>query len=75
MHFLVKLPETGRKNMCRDKRTTNKALLKFLDLTFLQKDKNSVFRLCKQARKIECMYLAFENVKINSKEREPQSER
>ena len=32
MHFRVKIVDKGRKNIFRDKKTINKALLRFLDI-------------------------------------------
>ena len=35
MHFKVKMPENDRKNIFRDKQTTNKVPLMFLDVRVL----------------------------------------
>ena len=37
MHFEVKMPQNGRKNIFRDKQTKNKVPLMFLDVKVLPK--------------------------------------
>ena len=36
-------------------------------LKYLRKSNNSVFGLCQQPSKVECMYLSFKNLKVSSK--------
>ena len=36
MHFQVKMPENGKKNIFREKQTTNKMPLMFLDVNVLR---------------------------------------
>ena len=66
MHFQVKLPHNGRKNIFRKKETTKKEPLKLLK--FLQKDKNCVFGLCQQTSKVQFIHVAFEHHIISSKQ-------
>ena len=40
----------------------------------LQKGNNSIFRLCEITSKVQCMYLAFENLIISTKKSEQSSE-
>ena len=75
MHFQVKMPENGRKNIFREKETTNKVPLMFLDVKCLRKGKNCGFGVCQQTSKVQCIYLAFRNLKISSKKGQQWSER
>ena len=43
-------------------------------LKFLEEGNNSVIRLSQQTSKVQCMYLAFKNLKINRKRRHQSSE-
>ena len=58
------MPENGRKNICRDKETTNHVLLMFLRLKCLRKGTNSIFELSQQRREVQC---TVKNLKISSK--------
>ena len=49
--------ENGRKNIFRDKQTTIKVPLMFLDVKVLTEGNNCVFGLCQQRSKVQCMYL------------------
>ena len=44
----------------------------FYMLKSLRKCKNAVFRVCKQRRKVQRMYLAFKNLKIKHKQGKPE---
>ena len=62
------MPEGGRKNIFKDKQTTNKVPVMFLDVKVLRERKQLYFRILsrnKQGR--VCVYLAFENLKISIK--------
>ena len=57
--------QNSRKNIFRVKQTTNKVPLIFLDVkVLLRKRNNYIFGLSQQTIKVQCMYLAFQNVEI-----------
>ena len=58
------MPENGRKNICRDKQTTNKVPLMYLTLKCLRQGTNSIFQLFQQGREIQS---TFKNLQISSK--------
>ena len=73
MHFQVKMRENGRKNIFREKQTTNKVPLMVLDVE-VRKGNNCVFGVCQRTIKVQCTYLAFQNHKIRCKKSEQWSE-
>ena len=72
MHFEVKMPENDRKNIFRDKQTTNKVPLMFLDVRVLTE--NYVFGCCQQTSKVQCMNFEFKGLKVSSKKGKQLSE-
>ena len=74
MYFQVESPENGTKNIFRDKQTTKKVPLMFQMLNSFWKGKNCVFGLSQQASKVQCMYLAFQNLKTSSEKCQEWSE-
>ena len=48
---------------------------RFYKLKWLRKDKNNVSGLSQQTRNVQCMYLAFKNLKITFKKYQKSSER
>ena len=64
MPFQVEMLEKCRKNLCRDKQTTNNVPVMFLRLKWLRKGTNCIFQLCQQKTRVQC---TFRNFKISRK--------
>ena len=62
MYSHVEKQRAVRKNIFRDKETTNNEAV-----MCLRKGNNGVFRGCKKTNKVQCMYLALKRLKISSK--------
>ena len=60
MHFQLNMPDNGRKNIFKDRQTTKKVPVIFLDV------KVSFLTLAK-LRNVQCMYLAFKKLLKSSK--------
>ena len=54
--------------------TTNKVPLMLLDVKVFSESNNCVFVLCQQTNKVQCMHIAFTNVKITRKKDKKLSE-
>ena len=69
------MPQNSRNNILRDKQITNNLPLKFLQKC-LRKGKNRIIALCpkKKKKNVECIYLAFQKLKIRSKKSQQWSE-
>ena len=68
MHFQVLIPEKSRKNIFRDKETLNKMLMS------LRKAKYCNFGPSQETSTVQCIYLAFQGLKISSKKGQKWSE-
>ena len=56
MHFQLKMLENGRKNMFREKKKHEEVTADLSQrYSGYGKIKNSIFGLCQQTRKVECM--------------------
>ena len=67
MNFPVKMPENCKKNVFRDKKTKNKLPLMLLDVKVLTERQQLHYSTLPKTSKVQCMYLAFKNLKIESK--------
>ena len=71
------MPQNSRNNILRDKQITNNLPLKILQKC-LRKGKNRIIALCQKKKKkkknVECIYLAFQKLKIRSKKSQQLSE-
>ena len=59
MHFQVKMPENGRKNIFRDNQKGRKIPLMFLDTTDVLMEKYYVLGRCHETSKVQCFYLSI----------------
>ena len=71
MYFQVEMLKNARKDIFRAKQTTNKVPLMS---KWLLKGKNCIIKLCQEKNKVQCVYLAFENLKMRSKKGQQWSE-
>ena len=68
MHFEVPMQKNVSKMVFKAKQKTTKLPVMFLNGKVLKyKDSNYVFEVVQPRRKVQCMDLAFENLKIRSK--------
>ena len=58
----VTMPQNRTNKLFRDKQVTNK-----VQLMYLRKGHNCVFERSQEARKVQCMYLAFKDIQISGK--------